>query len=34
LLRQVKVFYDFLEQPARLSEEALDAAAADYFSVL
>jgi hypothetical protein len=34
LLRQVKVYYDFLEQPACLSVEALDAAASDYFSVL
>ncbi len=34
LLRQVKVYYDFLEEPARLTVEALDAAATDYFSVL
>jgi hypothetical protein len=34
LLRQVKVYYELLEQPARLSVEALEAAAADYFSVL
>jgi predicted ATPase with chaperone activity len=34
LLRQVKVYYDFLDEPARLSVEALDAAATDYFSVL
>ena len=34
LLRQVKVYYDFLEEPVRLSMEALDAAAEDYFSVL
>jgi hypothetical protein len=34
LLRQVKVYYDFLNEPARLSVEALDAAATDYFSVL
>ena len=34
LLRQVKVYYDLLEQPARLTIEALDAAATDYFSVL
>jgi hypothetical protein len=34
LLRQVKVYYDFLDEPARLSNAALDAAATDYFSVL
>lgn len=34
LLRQVKSYYDFLGQPARLSTEALDAAMADYFSIL
>jgi len=34
LLRQVKVYYDFLEEPAHLTIEALDAAATDYFSVL
>jgi predicted ATPase with chaperone activity len=34
LLRQVKTYYDFLEQPAKLSVEALKAAATDYFSVL
>ena len=34
LLRQVKVYYDLLDQPARLTIEALDAAATDYFSVL
>ncbi len=34
LLRQVKVYYDLLEQPARLTVQALDAAATDYFSVL
>ena len=34
LLRQVKVYYDCLDQPARLTVEALDSAALDYFSVL
>ena len=34
LLRQVRVYYDLLDQPARLTIEALDAAATDYFSVL
>ncbi len=34
LLRQVKVYYDCLDQPARLTVEALDSAAMDYFSVL
>jgi hypothetical protein len=34
LLQQVKIYYEFLEQPARVSIEALDAAASDYFSVL
>jgi hypothetical protein len=34
LLRQVKAYFDFLEQPAILSIEAVDAAASDYFSVL
>jgi len=34
LLRQVKVYYDCLRQPATLSVAALDAAANDYFSVL
>jgi hypothetical protein len=34
LLRQIKVYYDFLEQPARLTIDAIDAAATDYFSVL
>ncbi len=34
LLRQVKVYYDFIEEPARMSVEALEAAATDYFSVL
>jgi len=34
LLRQVKVFYEVMEEPAQLSVEAIDAAATDYFSVL
>ena len=34
LLRQVKVYCDFLDQPARLSNEVVDAVATDYFSVL
>ena len=31
---RVKVYYESIEEPARLSIEALDAAATDYFSVL
>lgn len=34
LLRQVKTYYESLDERAKLSVEALDAAAADYFSVL
>jgi MoxR-like ATPase len=34
LLRQIKVYYEFLEQAPKLSVEAIDAAATDYFSVL
>ena len=34
LLRQIRIYYEFLEQPAKLSVEAIDAAASDYFSVL
>ena len=34
LLRQVKTYYESLDEPAKLSVEALDAAATDYFSVL
>ncbi len=34
LLQQVKVYYDFLGQPAKISVESLDAAATDYFAVL
>ena len=34
LLRQIKIYYEFLELPPKLSVEAIDAAATDYFSVL
>jgi hypothetical protein len=34
LLRQIKIYYEFLEQSPKLSVEAIDAAATDYFSVL
>ncbi len=34
LLRQIKIYYEFLEETPRLSVEAIDAAASDYFSVL
>jgi MoxR-like ATPase len=34
LLRQIKNYYEFLELPPKLSVEAIDAAATDYFSVL